>query len=1231
MAADLSIFLESTTRQENVKLSVHPRDLGTLLNAVDRSVWAGRVKIAKVTHPGGVTLGGETATVQKFVSDMRKAGLRLSMREDLASLLLPLMETMVSAPDQFMLAAGPLRSFTRSLDRMMVAANDIVETAEKSGYDRIEIGNTVRAWSRQLGTMYGDFAQARERMYFAAKASSIPTKRFSKTRPKKDFLKMRVPALANDTDRIARGLPGNLKKAGNKAVFLLKNLDRLSVKWVKKTPESDQEAFREDAGAILAEFCDLRDLVGGYLFGAMTGIVQRLDAISILHQNDRFGEPPRTLKVPSPSDVMGRAQRDSVETEKQVSVERVKPNEDVPEGIPGRKSSGIETVTVGGKTYIKQRKPLSAYKGYKSGEGSKWQSSWSDEEVVMGLHIPGADPLFEEIVTLEHRRAAGEYVLDNGKTVRPTEFAVRFLRDMGFTETMAAPPPKRGETAPIRSTGSKEFEKMSGLRFEVIDMRGKKGFPEDDKGIVYLHKAEYKLKQEYTNVEKVWKRTYVIRTDHRDKGWRIDEMAPPLPTEAVPGLENYYKTPQVAAKKLAAYLKNIVSKGIYPEAVEQQPANVTEDLVSSLQKEFRAEHPKYVTGKVYKSKKIPEFVAWIRSKTSKKDAAYEFASLLFKGLEGDVFDKAWAKASRASSVTESVGPDWYRKFEGAIGSFFKGTWGKEKSNVHLQAFQKHMDAFVAGASKSEGDYSPSEMVGALEYVIEDVKAAKADENTAEVLKILKDGKKRLSKMGESIGESVDITEAGSVKDVEAYLSRFKVGDAIDAWGLARAVRGLEPIRAEQILDAHVKDGSFKKDGKWYEKVESSTRRANLTEGYLSRKKLYDDLKDIDEKGVAKIIKLPTSYEKLYNEIFGKNAMIFVSWVTPEDRKKGEVELKQRGHKIHRYDDPNMSKIQVSYFKGWHWDESSEHSTNFDESAKNIMAKLAYQQKKKEREAVKSADPKLVAQARELGKKAFHAGVHTPAQDKDFLALLKRFWASPGPKTPVSVFPYQAAWRDGWSSAHVKSVESSSATKESGEHDGHLAEEIVDTLVAADPAKEAKWLAKYLADEEGIETEIKQDGEDYLVVSLNGEVVKVVKEATDVDRFVDALSEETREALDTGMVAIEHVADMAFILHEEFGIPETEAKALAKALVEKSAESLRRELRGMKKRGEIPGQKPGKRFANLVKELEKKGADDPGALAAWIGRKKYGKEKMAKMAAAGRRRATKVVGVARGAL
>ena len=46
---------------------------------------------------------------------------------------------------------------------------------------------------------------------------------------------------------------------------------------------------------------------------------------------------------------------------------------------------------------------------------------------------------------------------------------------------------------------------------------------------------------------------------------------------------------------------------------------------------------------------------------------------------------------------------------------------------------------------------------------------------------------------------------------------------------------------------------------------------------------------------------------------------------------------------------------------------------------------------------------------------------------------------------------------------------------------------------------------------------------------------------------------------------------------------------------------------------------GARFKALTGKLKKKGAKNPKALAAWIGRKKYGKKKMAKMSATGRKK------------
>ena len=46
---------------------------------------------------------------------------------------------------------------------------------------------------------------------------------------------------------------------------------------------------------------------------------------------------------------------------------------------------------------------------------------------------------------------------------------------------------------------------------------------------------------------------------------------------------------------------------------------------------------------------------------------------------------------------------------------------------------------------------------------------------------------------------------------------------------------------------------------------------------------------------------------------------------------------------------------------------------------------------------------------------------------------------------------------------------------------------------------------------------------------------------------------------------------------------------------------------------------GRRFKSLAAKLKKKGARNPKALAAWIGRRKYGKGRFQKMAAQGRKK------------
>jgi len=54
-------------------------------------------------------------------------------------------------------------------------------------------------------------------------------------------------------------------------------------------------------------------------------------------------------------------------------------------------------------------------------------------------------------------------------------------------------------------------------------------------------------------------------------------------------------------------------------------------------------------------------------------------------------------------------------------------------------------------------------------------------------------------------------------------------------------------------------------------------------------------------------------------------------------------------------------------------------------------------------------------------------------------------------------------------------------------------------------------------------------------------------------------------------------------------------------------------------GKPPKLGSGKRFGALKSALSKKGAKNPGALAGWIGRRKYGAKKMGQLSAMGRKK------------
>jgi hypothetical protein len=84
----------------------------------------------------------------------------------------------------------------------------------------------------------------------------------------------------------------------------------------------------------------------------------------------------------------------------------------------------------------------------------------------------------------------------------------------------------------------------------------------------------------------------------------------------------------------------------------------------------------------------------------------------------------------------------------------------------------------------------------------------------------------------------------------------------------------------------------------------------------SRKKLLETLIRLN------YVTPDTKVTQLRNETYGRKSMIYLDAPTPSDRQGWERALEREGFKVHRSYWPGSAtlEVQVSYFKGWHWDE-----------------------------------------------------------------------------------------------------------------------------------------------------------------------------------------------------------------------------------------------------------------------------------------------------------------------
>lgn len=74
--------------------------------------------------------------------------------------------------------------------------------------------------------------------------------------------------------------------------------------------------------------------------------------------------------------------------------------------------------------------------------------------------------------------------------------------------------------------------------------------------------------------------------------------------------------------------------------------------------------------------------------------------------------------------------------------------------------------------------------------------------------------------------------------------------------------------------------------------------------------------------VTEYSEMALRHRRISNETYGRTSCIYISFETPEQRLNVEQFLENEGFKVNRRyaRGSSTTEVQVSYFKGFHWDE-----------------------------------------------------------------------------------------------------------------------------------------------------------------------------------------------------------------------------------------------------------------------------------------------------------------------
>lgn len=172
------------------------------------------------------------------------------------------------------------RMIQQDIDKFLESANKILTDAEKSGWSKLAIQNSVSRWSKDINKVYADFKNSTQGFMDLVKAMGITTRRHStkgkapSKRGKMDWGKLSQVQLKKEVRAQIKRLSAGIHSLADDGSFMLHQIDR-----ILKYKQPKDETVREEIGALHQDFVDFRNAFGSKVWGPYNGLIGRLNSV----------------------------------------------------------------------------------------------------------------------------------------------------------------------------------------------------------------------------------------------------------------------------------------------------------------------------------------------------------------------------------------------------------------------------------------------------------------------------------------------------------------------------------------------------------------------------------------------------------------------------------------------------------------------------------------------------------------------------------------------------------------------------------------------------------------------------------------------------------------------------------------------------------------------------------------------------------------------------------------